>query len=70
MALPIQYDLFEDYNELTEIKDSVASNKDSIRRTQKKFFAQNKELMKIIVKQQKEIDDLNNRISKLLKVRP
>lgn len=61
----IQYDFFRQTDPFDDIKADIADNKDSIRRTQRRFFAQNKELVGLITKQQKEIDELNNRITRL-----
>lgn len=63
----IQYDFFEKPNPLAEIEAKIEENKDSIRRTQRRFFAENKELVTLIIKQKKEIDELNNRITRLTK---
>ena len=63
----IQYDFFEKPNPLAEIEAKIEENKDSIRRTQRRFFAENKELVTLLIKQQKQIDELNNRITRLTK---
>ena len=61
----IQYDFFTAPDPMTDIKAAIDDNKDSIRRTQKRFFAQNKELVDMLIKQQREIDDLHNRITRM-----
>lgn len=64
--MPLQYDLFEEYDEHAGIKSDMADMKDSLRRTQKRFFAENKELMTIILSQNKEIEAINKRLNNLL----
>lgn len=67
--MTFQYDFFDPIDPLENIKSSQKEIKESLRKTQRRFFAQNKELMTIIIKQQKEIDNLNNRITNLTKVK-
>jgi predicted RNase H-like nuclease (RuvC/YqgF family) len=65
--MSVQYDLFREYDQFHEINSRLDDQKDSIRRTQKRFFAQNKELMTLIIQQNKEIEALNNRLNNIVK---
>lgn len=67
MAEYIQFDFFEPLTE-KEVQDhKIDAIKDALRRTQKRFFAQNKELMTIIIRQSKEIEGLQKRMERLIK---
>ena len=62
-----QYDMFQEFDEHTEINAALAEQKDSIRRTQRRFFAENKQIMKLILDQNKQIESLQNRLNNLVK---
>ena len=63
----IQYDFFEAFDPNKERDAKIEDMNERLKRTQRRFFAENKELVKLIVQQQKQIDELNNRISRLMK---
>lgn len=65
--MSLQYDLFSEYDEDAWIKADLDALKDSLRRTQKRFFAENGEMMKLILYQNKQIEGLNNRLNNLLR---
>jgi len=65
-SVAIQYDMFQEFDENAGIKSDMADIKDSLRRTQKRFFAENSEMIKIILAQNKEIEGLNKRLNNLL----
>lgn len=65
----IQYDFFQAHDPFFEFREEQEIQKDALRRTQKRFFAQNNELMKLIIKQQKEIEELSKRIERLLTIK-
>ncbi len=62
--LAIQYDLFEENSEFCLLKkefEEVRKSSDSVRRG---LFAKHNELMKIVLKQQEEIESLKRIIKK------
>lgn len=63
----IQYDLFTDETLIDEKQIAIDNLNDRVRRTQKRFFAQNKEIVNMYISQQKEIDELKKRLDHLLK---
>lgn len=69
MVLQVQYDMFQEFDELAEVNARIDEQKDSIRRTQRKFFAQNKELMTMVLAQHKQIEALEKRLNSLLRIK-
>ena len=70
MSLAYQYDLFQEPDEHAEINARLDKQKDSLRRTQKRFFGENKEMMKIILDMNKQIEGINTRLNNLISERP
>jgi len=66
--MALQFDFFQQLDPMADVKADLSETREKLRKTQRKFFAQNKELVKILLKQQEEIDELNNRITRLTKI--
>lgn len=65
--IALQYDMFEVYDPQKEVLHRLDEQDDCIRRTQKRLFAQQHEMMKLIIQQAKVIEELENRLNRLIK---
>lgn len=64
MEPAIQYDLFE---QIDPVQEELARMRDSLRRTQKRLFAEQGELMKHILRLERENEALAKRLDKVTK---
>ncbi len=58
MALPIQFDLFEPYDEISLLRKEIDVLREQSANVRKGLFARHNELAKLWLKQQDEIEDL------------
>jgi hypothetical protein len=62
MKIAIQYDFFEEQSEFNDLKkkvDMISQGADNVRRG---IFARHSALMKLVLKQQEEIEELRNHL--------
>jgi len=63
MSYAIQYDFFESNDEQSLLKQEIALLKKEITNTRRGLFSRHTEMMKLIIKQQEEIDKLKNMVT-------
>lgn len=63
MMVAIQYDFFEEKSDLNDLKKEVTEIRKSADNVRRGIFARHGELMKLILKQQQEIEELKDWIN-------
>lgn len=67
MIMQVQYDLFEDNDDISLMKQEIELIDERTRNVQRGLFARHSELVKMVLKQQEEIDRLRNMLMKQVK---
>ena len=66
MEPALQYDMFEETTPEIEQNHRIDCVSESLNKLRKRYFAEKEDLVRLILKQQKEIDAISNRLDKVL----